>query len=328
MSRGGLTRILTHGELATLLTPEDCLASVEAAFRDYGEGRTAAPKSLGLHAPVGTFHVKAATADVFAAKINANFPGNPRQHQLPTIQGVIVVMDLERGTPLAILDSALITTLRTAAATALAAKLLARRHADTVTVIGCGTQGRASLEALRLVRPIRTAYAYDVDADAADRFAREMAERFAIDVRPVTTFDDAVADSAIVVTCTTARAAILDARHLHPGLFIAAVGADNPEKQELTPALLRASHVVADILEQSATMGDLHHALEAGVLTRDDVHGELADVLCGGVPGRRHDDETFVFDSTGTALQDVAVASLACTRALEREVGVDVAFGR
>ncbi|HYI07564.1 MAG TPA: ornithine cyclodeaminase family protein [Thermoanaerobaculia bacterium] len=321
-----MTLILTARDLTPVLTPQDCLSSVEQAFRSYGEGHSAAPKSLGLHAAAGTFHVKAAISDIFAAKINANFPENPRRHALPTIQGVIVVMDPDRGTPLAILDSALVTTLRTAAATAVAAKYLARDDASTVTVAGCGTQGRASLEALLLVRPIREAYAYDLDGTAAERFAIEMRESLGIDVRAVTALDDAVRESAIVVTCTTAHAAILDARHLHPGLFIAAVGADNPQKQELTPALLRESRVVVDILEQAATMGDLHHALEAGVLTRDDVHGELADVICGRVPSRRHDDEIFVFDSTGTALQDVAVSSFAYARALECGAGVEVAF--
>lgn len=315
-----MTRILTRGDLESLLTPADCLSSVEEAFRGYGEGRIAPPKSVGLHAAGGTFHIKAAMADVFAIKINANFPDNPRQHALPTIQGVIVVMDLERGVPLAILDSALITTLRTAAATALAAKYLARKDASAITIAGCGTQGRASLDAIRMMRPIRTAYAYDADAAAAQRFAKEM------DAHAVSTLDDAIARSDIVVTCTTARAPILDARHLHPGLFIAAVGADNPEKQELTPALLREATIVVDILEQAATMGDLHHALEAGVLTRDDVRGELADLICGRVPGRRNADEVFVFDSTGTALQDVAVASLAYVRATERGAGLEVAF--
>jgi ornithine cyclodeaminase/alanine dehydrogenase-like protein (mu-crystallin family) len=315
-----MTRLLTRNDLQTLLTPEDCLLSVEDAFRGYGEGRIAPPKSVGLHAAGGTFHIKAAMADVFAMKINANFPNNPRRHALPTIQGVIVVMDLERGVPLAILDSALITTLRTAAATALAAKYLALEKASTITIAGCGTQGRASLDAIRMVRPIRTAYAYDADATAAQRFAKEMG------AQAVATLDEAIARSDIVVTCTTSSASILDVRHLHPGLFIAAVGADNPEKQELTPALLRESTVVVDILEQAATMGDLHHALEAGVLTRDDVRGELADVICGRVPGRRNADEVFVFDSTGTALQDVAVASLAYTRATERGAGVEIAF--
>ena len=303
-----MTRMLTRADLETLLTPEDCLHAVEDAFRAYGEGRTAAPKSIGLHAASGTFHVKAAIADVFAAKINANFPDNPRQHGLPTIQGVIVLMDVERGTLLAILDSAPVTTLRTAAATAVAAKYLAREDAATLTVIGCGTQGRASVDAIRLVRPIRTIYAYDVDPSAADRFAHDVGATAA-------SLDEAVAQSDIVVTCTTSRTPILDAHHLHPGLFIAAVGADNPEKQELTPALLRQSKIVADILEQAATMGDLHHAIAAGTLTRDDVHGELADIICGRLPARRTPGEVFVFDSTGTALQDVAVASLAYGRA-------------
>lgn len=315
-----MTRILTRSDLQTFLTPDDCLSSVEEVFRGYGEGRIAPPKSLGLHATRGTFHIKAAMSDLFATKINANFPDNPRQHRLPTIQGVIVLFDLERGVPLAILDSALITTLRTAAATAVAAKYLARADASTITIIGCGTQGRATLEAMRMVRPIRSAYAYDADAAAAERFANEM------NAQAVTAIDDAIAASDIVVTCTTARAAILDARHLHPGLFIAAVGADNPEKQELTPALLRESTIVVDILEQAAAMGDLHHALDAGVLTRDDVRGELADVICGRVPGRQTADDVFIFDSTGTALQDVAVASLAYSRAIERGAGIEIVF--
>ncbi len=193
-------------------------------------------------------------------------------------------------------------------------------------MIGCGIQGRASLAALQFVRPLRTCYACDADAATAERFAREMETELGIEVRVAESIEAAVAASDIVVTCTTARAAILDAHHLHPGLFIAAVGADNPEKQELTPALLRESRVVADILDQAATMGDLHHALDAGVMAPEDVHGELADVLCGRVPARTRDDEVFVFDSTGTALQDVAVSALAYRRAVERSVGCEVVF--
>lgn len=315
-----MTLLLTRVELQAVLTPEDCLAAVEEAFRDFGEGRTALPGSLGLHAAAGTFHIKAAMAKVFAAKINANFPGNPRRHALPTIQGVIVVMDMERGTPLAILDSALITTLRTAATTAIAAKYLALAGAATITVIGCGTLGRATLESLRLVRPIRKVYAYDINEAAAGRFAQEL------DAHAVPSLEAALADSDIVVTCTTAQAAILDTRHLHPGLFVAATGADNPQKQELAPAVLRESRVVVDILEQAATMGDLHHALAAGAVARDDVHGELAEVICGRVRARERDDEVFVFDSTGTALQDVAVASLALSRAAEQGIGTAIAL--
>ncbi|MGZ5440280.1 MAG: ornithine cyclodeaminase family protein [Thermoanaerobaculia bacterium] len=319
-----MTLVLTRSDLASVLTPEDCLPIVEDAFRAYGEGRIPAPTSVGLHGPAGTFHIKAAMSEVFVAKVNANFPENPRRHGLPTIQGVIVVMDMNRGTTLAILDSALITTARTAAATAVAAKHLARSDAATLTVIGCGTQGHASVEALRLVRPIREVFACDVDGPSAERLARELREAHGIEARAVASFDEAVAASEIVVTCTTARSAILDVHHLHPGLFIAAVGADNPEKQELSPALLGASKVVPDILEQAAVMGDLHHALESGLIRREDVHGELADVLCGRVDGRANNDEVFVFDSTGTALQDVAVSLLAYRRAVERGAGLEI----
>ncbi len=321
-----MTRILTQSDVAALLSMDDCIAAVETVFRDYGEGRVAPPKSLGVHAPAGTFHVKAAVAGLFAAKINANFPQNPQSHGLPAVQGVIVVMDIDRGTPLGILDSTLITALRTAAASAVAAKYLAVAEARTVTIIGCGIQGQAHLEALIRVRPIANAYAFDIDASVSERFAHEMQQRLGIDTAQTRSLADAVAVSDIVVTCTPSRAPILGLEHRHAGLFIAAVGADNPEKHELAPALLAQSLVVPDILEQAATMGDLHHALAAGALTRDDIHGELASVICGHVPGRQTDDEVFIFDSTGTALQDVVAASVALTRALERGVGVEVAF--
>ncbi|HXH40431.1 MAG TPA: ornithine cyclodeaminase family protein [Thermoanaerobaculia bacterium] len=321
-----MTRILTQADVAALLTIDDCIAAVETVFRDYGEGRIAPPQSLGVHAPDGTFHVKAAVADVFAAKINANFPRNPSRHGLPTIQGVIVVMDVERGTPLGILDSALITTLRTAAASAVAAKHLARANTHTMTIAGCGIQGQAHLEALMRVRPIAKVYAFDADATASERFARTMRQRLGIDVVQTLSIADAVSDSEVVVTCTPSRSPILELEHRHAGLFIAAVGADNPEKQEIAPALLARCLVVPDILEQAAMMGDLHHALAAGALTRAEIHGELADVICGRVPGRRNDEEVFLFDSTGTALQDVVTASVALSRAVERGIGVEVAF--
>jgi ornithine cyclodeaminase/alanine dehydrogenase-like protein (mu-crystallin family) len=323
-----MTRILTRADLASLLTPDDCLRAVETVFRDRGEGRIAAPSTLGVYAGQGSFHVKAAAGELFAAKINANFPGNPKKNGLPSIQGVLALFDIERGTPLALLDSAAITTLRTAAATAVAAKYLARADASIVLLVGCGTQGRATLEALRLVRPIRRVLAFDLDADAAARLARDLSPRLGIDIAAVPSIDDAIAGAGIVVTCTPSRTPILDARHLHAGLFVAAVGADHPEKQELTPALLRASRVVADDLEQAAAMGDLHHALASGAMTRADVHGELAQVLCGHVPARTSDDEIFVFDSTGTALQDLATATLAFHRAEERGLGIEVNFTR
>jgi ornithine cyclodeaminase/alanine dehydrogenase-like protein (mu-crystallin family) len=321
-----MMRILTRADVEAVLTLDDCIAAVEEVFRSYGQRHLAAPQSLGIHAESGTFHIKTAVVRLFAAKINANFPENPRRHGLPAIQGVIVLMDPDRGVPLAMLDSTLITVLRTAAATAVAAKHLSRQDAGTVTIIGCGAQGRAHLQALTRVRKISKAWAYDHDAEASERFAREMEERLTIEIRQSPSVGDAVAASDIVVSCTPARSPILDQRHLHPGLFIAGVGADNPDKNELAPELLARSLVVPDLLEQAETMGDLHHAIASGLLTRESIHGELADVISGRVPGRRSEDEIFVFDSTGTALQDAAAASVALARATQREIGLEVAL--
>jgi alanine dehydrogenase len=321
-----LTRILTRSDVDSVLTLHDCIEAVEAIFRLYGEQRVAAPQSLGLGAERGVFHIKAALADHFAAKVNANFPRNPQQQGLPTIQGVIVLMDADRGTPLAILDSTLITILRTAAATAVAARYLARSDARTATIIGCGSQARAQLEAPLIVRDISKALVFDLDPDASTRFAAQMRNRLGIEIVQTFSIDDAVAESEIVVTCTPARSPILFQHHLHEGLFIAGVGADNPDKNELAPELLARARVVPDIIEQAVSMGDLHHALAAGLVTREDVHGQLSDVICGSVPARRSDSEVFVFDSTGTALQDVVAASAAFARAVERGIGFDVAF--
>jgi len=294
-----------------VLSLDDCIAAVEEAFG----ADAAAPQSLGVHAADGGFHVKAALLDVFAAKVNANFPMNPQRHGLPTIQGVIVVCDPANGRLLALLDSIEITILRTAAATAVAAKYLAKRDASVVTIVGCGVQGRANLDAIRRVRTITRAFAYDVDPNAEIPGA-EMTR----DLRA------AIAASDIVVTCTPSRAPFIDASHLHDGLCIGAIGADNPEKHEIAPDAMRSARVVVDVIEQAVTMGDLHHAIETGVMTREDVHGEIGDVIAGRVASRTDDSQIFIFDSTGTALQDVAAASIALRRARERGLGTEIAF--
>jgi ornithine cyclodeaminase/alanine dehydrogenase-like protein (mu-crystallin family) len=166
------------------------------------------------------------------------------------------------------------------------------------------------------VRKLERVFAYDIDPDRAKSFAQAMAGMLGIKIRPVHDIAKSAQASDICVTCTTARDFFLRREHLSPGAFIAAVGADSEEKQELEPAIFVQSKVVTDILEQSATIGDLHHALKAGRVSRDDVHAELGEVVAGTKAGRKDDDELIVFDSTGMALQDVAAAVLVYQRAL------------
>jgi len=312
----GATLLLTRSDVADLLDLDSCIAAVEAAFRLHGEGG-ATTGVLGIHVEGGGFHIKAGTLRLsrpyFAAKTNANFPNNPAQG-LPTIQGVIVLADAEVGTLLALLDSMEITTLRTGAATAVAAKYLARADARTAAIIGCGNQGWVQLRALRRVRPLTAARVYDRDRRRAEDLARVLGPELGLTIEVAEGPAAAARLSDIVVTCTSARQPILDVEDVAPGVFVAAVGADNPEKQEIAPALLAASRVVVDVLDQAATMGDLHHAIAAGVMTRD-AATELGQIVAGRSPPRQSSDEVIVFDSTGMALQDVAAAAAVYERA-------------
>ena len=335
------TLVITRRDVKQLLGMRECIDAVEQAFLLHARGRTMPPGIAGTLVTGGGFHVKTAGMlapaesepgepdqhPMFAAKINANFPSNPDRHGLPTIQGVIALFDAENGRVLALLDSMEITSVRTAAATAVAAKYLARQDASTVTICGCGEQSRSQLRALACVRSLRRVYAYDVHADRARELARDMATELGLDVTVTTELGDETRASDIWVTCTPSHHWFLGRAHVTPGAFIAAVGADNPEKQELEPELLAASTVVADILDQCAAIGDLHHALDAGVMRVDDVHAELAEIVAGRRPARRLPNDTVVFDSTGTALQDVAVAMLVYRRAVAAGAGLAVELG-
>jgi len=310
MPRG--TLLLSRAEVTALLSLDDCIAAVERAFLLHAEGSTLGPGVLGIAADGGGFHVKAAGLRLertwFALKCNGNFFHNSTRFGLPNIQGLIILCDGETGYPVAVIDSIQITTLRTAAATAVAARLLSHPESKVVTVVGCGTQGRAQLLALSRVRRVETVQALDIDPGRARVFAQDLSREMGIQVRVTEDLAAAVRQSDICVTCTPSRQGFMEPEHLPPGLFLAAVGADSHDKQELDPRILASNKVVADILDQCAAFGEVHHALSAGLMTRDDVHAELSDVLAGRRPGRTSPDEVIVFDSTGTALQDVAAA--------------------
>ncbi|HET6341457.1 MAG TPA: ornithine cyclodeaminase family protein, partial [Gemmatimonadota bacterium] len=224
------------------------------------------------------------------------------------------------GFPLAVMDSIEITIQRTAAATAVAAKWLAREDAATITICGCGAQASAQLAAVAAVRPIRRVLLYDIGRRRAENLAEEVGAS-GLEALPARDLRAAVGKSEVVVTCTPSTEPFLEIGDVAPGTFVAAVGADSEEKQELDARLVAASTLVVDHLEQCATIGELHHAIEAGLMTRADVHAELGQVVAGLRPGRRSADETVVFDSTGTALQDAALAGLVYERAVAREVG-------
>ena len=322
------TLILTRRDVAALLSIEECTDAVEHVFRLYGQGKTQTPGVLGVHAHDGGFHIKAGVLQLehpyFAAKINANFPQNPKRLGLPTIQGVIVLSDAGNGYPLAVMDSSEITGQRTAAATAVAAKYLARTESKTLTICGCGIQGRVSLRALIRLFPLERVFAYDVDSARSEKFADDLSAELAIAIKAVDQLEAAALQSDICVTCTPSKQFYLRPEHIAPGTFVAAVGADNEDKQELDPTLLGASKVVVDLVEQCATIGELHHALDQKVMTKDQVHAELGDVVAATRSGRTSSDEVVIFDSTGMALQDVVTSALVYEKAKQQGAGTTI----
>jgi ornithine cyclodeaminase/alanine dehydrogenase-like protein (mu-crystallin family) len=321
------TLLLTAADVSSILDMAACIDAVENAFRAHGSAATPPPGVLALHSHDGAFHVKAGLLEArFAAKVNANYPHNRERHGLPTIQGALLLFDATNGALLALMGSGEITRLRTAAASAVAARYLARPDARTLAIVGCGVQGEAHLHALSLVRQLERVYLFDADQARAESLAQQSNWPFDVRVAPLAGLRDLARESDLVATCTTARSPILHAGDVSPGVFVAAVGADNPEKHEIDPALLAASTVVTDVTDQAATLGDLQHAIRAGALTRDAVHAELGEIVAGTKPGRRSSDEIIVFDSTGMALQDVAAASVAWERAVATGAGTRLAL--
>jgi alanine dehydrogenase len=308
------TLLLARGEVEELLGIEACIGAVENIFRLQGQGKIPAPGVLGVKAPHGGLHVKAALLpgekNYIVAKLNTNFPRNGAEHDLPTIRGLIVVYDGDNGRPLAVLDSIDITIKRTAAASAVAAKYLARGNSSAATICGCGQQAAAQLRAIRTILPLRKIYAFDLDNAAAEKFATTLGGELKLEIEPVLDVASALRKSNICVTCTTANQFFIRKDDVAPGTFIAAVGADDAHKQEIDPALMASAKVVADSLEQCCAIGDTHHAIAQSLMRKADIYAELSEVVAGLKPGRVSDDEIIVFDSTGVATED-AVAAVA-----------------
>lgn len=303
--------LLSGRELQELMDPAAAMEALREAYRVLANHREDQGRSLGFAVNGGSIHVKAGLLPgshaAFVAKVNVNLPGNWRAHRLPTIQGLVVLMDTRDGRPLSVMDSSTLTAIRTAAAAALAASYGARPSSRIAAMIGCGVQGRHQLAAFRAAFPIEEVRAYDVDPARSESFARSADPSGKI-CRPVPSIRAAVEGADICITCTTATAPVLTEDMALAGCFVAAVGADSPTKQEIHPDLFRRARILVDDLEACASGGDLFHALKAGAIRREDVHADLAELAAGRKVGRQSPDELVIFDSTGSGVQDVAVA--------------------
>jgi alanine dehydrogenase len=281
------------------VSPERALEAVRDAFVAYARGEWTMPPKVYVPAyPEGDFRAMPALGAGHALlKWVTSFPGNPAQG-LPTVTGLVLLSDATNGMPKAVLDAGAVTSLRTGAAAVLAAETLGRADAETAAVIGAGVNGEAA--ALTFIARGRRVQLWDLDRTRAE----SVAERLGAEVAPGR--DEALA-ADLLVTVTPGKNILLEEGSLRPGQHASLMGADGPGKAEIAVEELARVHVFCDDWEQASHNGELVHALEAGRLQRDDVT-ELGSVLAGDAEGRRSDDDATVFDSTGLAIQDLAIA--------------------
>ena len=257
-------------------------------------------------------------SEVYGAKLLGTFPQNEALG-LPPFSGILVAMDGKTGLPKGIMDASYITSMRTGAAAAVSARALARPESDTLLVVGTGRQSLFMIGAtLTAIPTIKTVYcAEPMNADAAKPYADACTEKMkamfgldasGVDFRPVEDLAAAVGKAGIIITITRATKPLIQRDWVRPGTHFSCIGADMPGKEEIDPAILRDATVYVDDVEQCVNAGECELAVKGGFMTREHIAGQIGEVLLGNRPGRMSADEITVFDATGLALLDLAVA--------------------
>jgi ornithine cyclodeaminase/alanine dehydrogenase-like protein (mu-crystallin family) len=293
-------------DVEAAVSPGQAVDAVRDAFVAYARGEWTMPPKVYVPAyPAGDFRAMPALGAGHALlKWVTSFPGNPARG-LPTVTGLVLLSDASNGMVRAVLDAGAVTALRTGAAAVLAAETLGQADAGSAAVIGAGVNGRAV--ARTFLAGGRDVLLYDADAERARAAADALGARVAASLGAALACD-------IVVTVTPGREVVIGEGTLRPGQHVSLMGADGPGKSEIAAAELARVNVFCDDWEQASHNGDLVHAVEAGLLGREQVT-QLGEVLAGTAKGRRTPEDVTVFDSTGLAIQDLAIAIAALVQA-------------
>lgn len=313
------TLILTKRDVAALLRMEDAVPAVEAAFAAHAAGEARMPPKVYLTVPEhhGDFRaMPAAMGALTGVKWVNSHPDNPAKHGLPSVMGTYILSDAATAVPLAIMDATWLTAVRTGAAGAVATKHLAKGPPARIGFVGCGVQARVLFAAHRVLYPAFEALCADASAEAAARFAAEIGGR-------VASIEEA-SGCEVVCVATPGRAPAVRAHFVQPGAHVNAMGADAPGKQELDTSLLVTARIVVDDLEQATHSGEVNVPLHAGAIEWGHLVGTLGEVIRGEKKGRARADDVTVFDSTGLAVQDLAVARIVHERARAAGAGLEV----
>ncbi len=324
-------RILTEADLRQIIALDlESVACVEDAFRALASGGVSMPPILRLDIPAERGEVDVKTAyipgiDSFAIKVSPGFFNNP-SIGLPSTNGLMIQFSAKTGLIEALLlDNGYLTDVRTAAAGAVAAKYLARENARVATIIGAGMQAGMQLEALTLVRPITEARIWARNFDSAKKAAQNFTQKLGIPVTAIADAKEACDGTDIIVTTTPSETPLIKAEWLAPGQHVTAMGSDAEHKNEIDPTLFQRSIIyVADSLSQTRRLGELHHAISAGIVAADTVFPELGQIVLNAPTFQRKAEDITFCDLTGTGVQDTAIARLATERASLRDAGTKI----
>ncbi len=322
-----MVRLLSDNDVKRLVTMNDIVPAVEHVFAENAEGKTEMPSKIYLDIKgYGDFRAMPSyipSIDTAGIKWVNVHPDNP-QKGLLTVMATILLNDPKTGELLCIMNGTAITDERTGAAGGVAAKYLARKDSSVIGIIGSGHQAWTQMLAYNVVfgNKIKLVKVYSRHQAHAEEFAKTIKEKMGYDTRACTNAEEA-ADADIIATVTPARSPVLKAEWVKPGTHINAIGADAPGKQELETALTLKSKIFVDSIEQASHSGEINVPWSQGLLSKEKLAGTLGEVITGKKPGRTNDKEITVFDSTGLAIQDAAVAHIVYTKALKENIGTD-----
>ncbi|WP_134670848.1 ornithine cyclodeaminase family protein [Halorussus marinus] len=319
------TLFLTSEDVSGLASPEEYVEAVREGYRQRGEGAPAEPRTKLPNAEppgmlTGYSAILPETGAMGGYMYASGFGAKDAWFVTP-------VFDAESGEPIALLDGASMNPFKTGATGAVGTDALAREDADTLGIVGSGSQARGQLRAIAAVRDLDTVRVYSPTKASRESFAAEMNEQLDASVAAVASSAAAIDDAGIVVTATTASDPVFDGEMLADGAHVTAMGQYHPEKRELDATTIERSTYVPDLRERvSQDAGSFIAAVEAGVVSEDHVHAELGEVVAGAAPGRETDEEVTVFDSGGTAIETVAAAHMLYEKAREEGLGSEISF--
>jgi ornithine cyclodeaminase/alanine dehydrogenase-like protein (mu-crystallin family) len=324
--------MLTHDEVKELLPISECIPLMAEALISFAKGKSSQPlrmifrppEALGLMSLMPSYRSDA--FPVFGLKAVCVFPGNPAKGK-DTHQGAVILFSFETGEPLAIESASAITAVRTAAVSAVAIDLLARRDAGVLAIIGAGIQGRAHLEAINHVRDLTGVRVADKMTERTQKFVEEMGPRYSFPIRPMASVEAAVKEADILVTVTNSSEPVIRRDWIAAGTHINAVGACVPSAREIDSQTMASSKLFVDKRESTLQeAGDYLLALKEGAIGPDHIQAEIGEVLIGAKPGRKSNEEITLFKSLGLAIEDLAAAEYAYRKALEKNLGTRVEF--